>query len=451
MKNLIDTFRDRVASYMKSSAQVSLDERILVGVSGGVDSVALLDVLGVLGYECEVVHINYHLREQESVADETLVRQLSQQRELNLQVKHISAHTHAAGTGCSVQMIARDLRYAAFTEVALQQGLSTVAVAHHMDDQAESLLLNLNRGTGPEGLAAMRPVRPLTEQINLVRPLLGESRASIQAYATARNLKWREDRSNKDTKYLRSRLRASVMPNLNAETLARSAKLVAEWVDEVIRPMIDKSFSDAASGQSLSIAYLAQLPNVLARRLVIEALRKWLPGSPANEALAERILGLVNSQTGKQIEVGAGVIWRDRAYLVFTAEAKQERTEEMELLSESAEVAVPGGQVRLYLTLEEPSSLSDPEGVWLDAEKLELPLTVRRWLAGDRMRPLGMQGTKKISDLLTDDAVPAQERSSISVVCSGSTIAWVVGHRMAHEFRVTPSTQQYARLYYEQY
>ena len=450
MKNLTDTFRDRVASYMKRSAHVSLDERILVGVSGGVDSVVLLDVLGVLGYECEVVHINYHLREQESIADETLVRQLSQQRELNLHVKHISARNHAAGTGYSVQMIARDLRYAAFAEIALQQGLSVVAVAHHLDDQAESLLLNLNRGTGPEGLAAMRPVRPLTEQINLVRPLLGERRESIQAYATARNLKWREDRTNEDTKYLRSRLRVSVMPNLNAEALARSAVLVAEWVDEVIRPMIDRSFSDAASGQSLSIAHLTQLPNVLARRLVIEALRKWLPGPPANKALAEKILALVNSQTGKQIKVGKGVIWRDRTHLVFTASAEHILTGETELLSESTAVAVPGGQVRLHLTQKEPSSLADPAGVWLDAEKLVLPLTVRPWLAGDRMRPLGMQGTKKISDLLTDGAVPVQERRSVPVVCSGLTIAWVVGHRMAHEFRVTPSTQQYARLYYEQ-
>ena len=450
MKSPIDAFRDRVASCMKRTVHVSPDERILVGVSGGMDSVVLLDVLGMLGYECEVVHINYHLREQESVADEALVCELCQQRELNLQVRHIYARTHATDTGCSVQMVARDLRYAAFTEIALQQGLSVVTVAHHMDDQAESLLLNLNRGTGPEGLAVMRPVRPLTEQINLVRPLLGESKASIQAYATARNLKWREDRSNKDTKYLRSRLRASVMPSLNTETLARSARLVAEWVDEVIRPMIDRSFSEATNGQSLSIAYLKQLPNVLARRLVIEGLRKWLPGSPASEALAERILALVTSQTGKQIEVGEGVIWRDRTHLVFTASGKQRRTEETELLSECTAVAVPGGQVRLYLTQKEPSNLSDPAGVWLDAEKLVLPLTVRRWLAGDRMRPLGMQGTKKISDLLTDDAVPAQERGSVAVVCSGSTIAWVVGHRMAHEFRVTPSTQQYARLHYEQ-
>lgn len=450
MKNPIDAFRDRVASYMKRMTHVSLHERILVGVSGGMDSVVLLDVLGMLEYECEVVHINYHLREQESAADEALVRELCMQRELNLQVRHIYARTHAADTGYSVQMVARDLRYAAFSEIALQQGLSVVTVAHHMDDQAESLLMNLNRGTGPEGLAVMRPVRPLTEQVNLIRPLLGESRASIQVYATARNLKWREDRSNKDTKYLRSKLRASVMPSLNAETFARSARLVAEWVDEVIRPMIERSFSDARSGQSLSIEYLKQLPNVLARRLVIEGLRKWLPGSPANETLAERILALVNSQTGKQIEVGEGVVWRDRAHLVFTASTKQIGTEETKLLSECTAVAISGGQVRLYLTQKEPPSLSDPAGVWLDAEKLVLPLTVRRWLAGDRMRPLGMQGTKKISDLLTDDAVPAQERRSVPVICSGTTIAWVVGHRMAHEFRVTPSTQQYARLYYEQ-
>ena len=450
MKNLIDSFRDRVASYMERIAHVSPGERILVGVSGGIDSVALLDVLGMLGYECEVAHINYHLRGHESVADEALVHELCQQQELNLHVRHICARTHAADTGCSVQMAARNLRYTSFTEIAAQRCISVVAVAHHIDDQAESLLLNLNRGTGPEGLVAMRPVRPLTEQINLMRPFLEESRASIRAYASARDLEWREDRSNKDMKYLRSQLRASVMPNLNAETLARSARLVGEWVDEVIRPMIDRNFSVATRGQSLSIVHLTQLPNVLARRLVIEGLRRWLPESPANEALAGRILALVNSQTGKQIKVGGGVIWRDRTHLVFTASAEQKKTKETELLSENTAVAVPGGQVRLYLTQQKPSNLSDPTGVWLDAGKLVLPLKVRSWLAGDRMRPLGMQGTKKISDLLTDDAAPTQERRHVPVVCSGATIAWVVGYRMAHEFRVTPLTQQYARLYYEQ-
>lgn len=443
------SFRDRVAAYMKHTGQVTAGERVLTGVSGGVDSVVLLDVLSRLGFGCEVIHINFQLRGSDSDEDEKFVRDLCAQRGLKLHVHQTPACPHAAGTKRSVQMAAREIRYSLFTKTASERQITSVAVGHHCDDQAESLLINLNRGTGLEGIAGMRPVRRLDVSCNLIRPLLTETRDSIRAYAEARHLEWREDISNQDHKYLRSKLRTKVMPHLNARALARSANLVGQWVDQFIAPAITKNFDAASEGQSLDITYLEQIPNVLAQRLVIEGLRHWIPQARADEATAQRIMALIHMQPGKRVEVGGGVIWRDRNYLTFSDSIGHEPMERSKLFGDSNPVAIPGGKLRLDLSHTKPENLPGLDEAWLDADRLTMPLTVRNWRPGDRIRPLGMEGTKKVSDLLTDIEVPASIRKDAIVVCSEGEIVWVVGYRLSHTFRIMHTTRNYARLYFE--
>ena len=443
------SFRDRVAAYMKHTSQVTAGERILIGVSGGVDSVVLLDVLDGLGFGCEVIHINFQLRSSDSDEDEKFVRNLCAQRELKLHVHQAPVRSHAAGTKRSVQMAAREIRYSLFTKTASEQQITSVAVGHHCDDQAESLLINLNRGTGLEGIVGMRPVRCLEASCNLIRPLLAETRDSIRAYAEAQYLEWREDMSNQDEKYLRSRLRTKVMPHLNAEALARSANLVGQWVDQFIVPAITESFDAASEGQSLDITYLEQIPNVLAQRLVIEGLRHWIPQAPADEVTAQRVMALIHMQSGKRVEVGGGAIWRDRNYLTFSDSIDHKPMERSKLFGDSSPVAIPEGQIRLNLSHTKPDNLHGSDEAWLDADRLTVPLTVRNWRPGDRIRPLGMEGTKKVSDLLTDIGVPASKRKDTIVVCSKGEIVWVVGYRLSHTFRIMDATRNYARLYFE--
>lgn len=450
MTNEIKSFHDRVSAYMKHTCQVDTCTRILVGVSGGIDSVILLDVLGSLGYKCEVIHINFQLRGSDSDGDEKFVRDLCTRRQLKFHAHQASAHLHAEDTDQSVQMAAREIRYSLFAQTASEHQITTVAVGHHGDDQSESLLINLNRGTGLEGIAGMRPVRPLNEQHDLIRPLLAETRASIHAYADARHLSWREDLSNQNEKYLRSRIRSKVMPHLNSSALARSSNIARQWIDQVIIPMIAEAFAAASEGRSLNITYLKQVPSVLAQRLVIEGVRRWIPCAPADETAAKRIMSLIDLQAGKRIQLGGGEVWRDRNHLTFSDSISHKPMKRAKLFADSSPVAIPGGQLRLDLSHTKPTHpLLDPDEAWLDADMLTIPLMVRNWRPGDRIRPLGMEGTKKVSDLLTDISVPASKRKDAIVVCSKREIVWVVGYRLSHTFRILHSTRNYAQLCFE--
>jgi len=446
MQNQIRSFEDRIRSYMSRTDQNVEHHSVLVGVSGGVDSVVLLDVLCGLGHTCEVVHVNYHLRGKDSHEDEKFVSDLCHKCGLNLHLHDAPIHDHVANLSSSIQMIAREVRYDLFVQTAMKREISVVAVGHHADDQAETLLMNLNRGTGPEGIAGMRPMRPLDRQITLIRPFLAESRDSILAFARARNLQWREDSSNQDNKYLRSKIRSSVIPHLNAKALARSSHLVRQWMDQVITPLIQDQFSAISEESSLKITALKNLPDILAQRLVMEGVRRWIPDAIVDEALVERIIGLMDLQSGKRIEAGGGLIWRDRHHLIFQKSSLRQSIQEVQCLSGSTSVAIPAGSLQLNFFHEPPEELHMDDGIWLDAEKLDLPLTVRTWLPGDRIQPYGMEGTKKISDLLTDLAISVTERKQVMVVCSGEDIVWVVGHRMSHQFRITNSTRKYAKI-----
>lgn len=443
----MNNFYDRVAAYMKRTGQATPHARILVGVSGGIDSVVLLDVLCELGYVCDVIHVNFQLRGSDSEGDEQLVREACAERNLRIHVHPASARFHARNEKCSIQMAARDLRYNVFAQIADLHRISAVAVGHHSDDQAESLLINLNRGTGPEGMVAMRPRRSLGQYSHLIRPLLAETRDSVRTHAEARKLTWREDASNDDDAYLRSRIRSRVMPHLNSQALARSASLMGHWVEQVIRPMIAEQVAAASEGQSLKIDYIRQLPDILARRVVMEGLRKWMPWASVDEVLVERIMDLMGTQSGKRVEVGPGAVWRDRKHLMFADLHQEEPVQNGKLSVGSDPIHIPQGLLQLDLIAEHPTQFGGPDVAWLDAATLTFPLTIRNWRPGDRIHPLGMQGTKKVSDILTDAAVPASVRSKVTVVCSGDTIAWIVGYRLSQKFRVTTSTQKYARIY----
>ncbi len=446
MTSLINSFQDRVSDYMDRTCQAKAGQRILVGISGGIDSVVLLDVLDRLGFKCEGIHINFQLRGNESDKDEKFVRDFCIQRKLPVHTHQAPARTYATENKCSIQMAARELRYSLFAKVADQQRIATVAVGHHSDDQSETLLINLNRGTGLDGIGGIRPKRVLGGQIRLIRPLLMETRSTIHAYADACKLKWQEDSSNLDPKYLRSRLRTQVIPHLNSLTLARSASLVGQWFDEVIKPLIDEHFTAATLDRSLKIKYLRTLPDVLAQQMVIEWLKKCIPQVPVTEMLVTQIIQLINSHPGKRIEIGGVNIWRERDLITFSDSMIKSSYQGSELYPSSDPLLIPGGQLQLDLISDEPAQLNDPNTAWLDAKLLEFPLIVRNWLPGDRIHPLGMQGTKKVSDLLTDKAAPSSQRAKIPVVCSNETIVWVVGYQISHQFRVTKSTDRYARI-----
>jgi len=454
-------FFTAVASFIQQHGLLEDGARVLAAVSGGVDSMACLSVLCRLGHDVHALHANYGLREGAD-ADEALVRRwcTEQNPSVPLTVVSLDAEARAEAENESLQEAARRLRYEALAERALEIDAAAVATGHHRDDQAETLLLNLVRGSGPEGLAGMRPSRPLREapSIPLVRPLLDARRDDIEVYAENVDLPWRTDPTNRSLDYDRGVMRTEILPRLAdhfegvQESLARSASLLREYVDQALRPAleerIEEAFVDCDAGGWLSLAALTDEPPVWRRRLLLETLRRTLPTASYSYAVAEELDALVDAQVGRRVEVGGGTIWREREGLRFLPEVDR-----LKLLSPTSvdlgeSVPIPQGMLRIERSAKPPTSLDSgsPYVAYADADHLGSTLTVRTWDEGDRFRPLGLDGSKAVSDLLTDLQVPSHQRETICVLCTADHIAWVVGHRLDHRVRVRPNTDRVARL-----
>lgn len=429
---------------------------VVVGVSGGMDSVVLLLALQRLGYKPVVVHVNYGLRGDEADGDEALVKEMCEAEEVPCHTFHLDAKERAKEDGASLQEAARDLRYEAFAHVAQTEQIPVVAVAHHQEDQAETVLLQLLRGTGMEGLVGMRPKRRLQpgSDVMLIRPLLGIDRHTIHAYAKEHRMQWREDASNSDAKYMRNRLRQTVLPIIAEQFgrpavahIAETAEVLRGYVEATFEPHLATLWQKATRHRSkgLDIHVLRQQPVVWQQRLLLEALKTWLPEASRNRVFLQRIVTLIDAEPGKHVPCKGGAIWRERKLLIFAAEQHNALFNSL-MIERDGEYTVPHGVLHVEHTDVPQQWSKSADIVHVDADMLMYPLNVRYWQAGDRVQPLGMTKTKLVSDLLTDAKVPVHQRKHILVVQSGNDIAWVVGHRIGHCFQITASTKAAVKM-----
>lgn len=453
----------RIADFIKDHTLIPTGAPVLVGVSGGVDSVVLLHALSQLGYKVHAAHVNYQLRGPAADGDELFVRELCEELEVPFYATHVDTRAEAQRRGTSIQETARDIRYDYFTALALEHGLPIVAVAHHRDDQVETVLLNLLRGTGPEGLAGMPVRRPLGPgaPAELVRPLLGVWRREILAHAESLGLEWRTDVSNESLDYRRAAVRALILPtaeqyfgNAARENIARAADLVRGYVTETLQPSLENDWDlvareEADGSGRLAIPILSEFSPVRRRRIILEALRRWLPGAPLTHAATETVEQLLSAQPGRRVELKQGAVWNERDNLFFApASPTQIDTRQAHTFCLGESIELPHGTLSSELLESRPDSLDSgsPYHIYLDAAQLEPELTARPWQPGDRFQPLGMPHSKKISDFLTDAKIPPSARKHACVVCSGEWIVWVVGLRIAHEARIRPETSRIAKF-----
>ena len=445
---------DRVRRYIDLHRMIEAGETVLVGVSGGIDSMVLLHILLTLDVRVEVAHVNYQVRGDESNADELLVSQYCEDRNIPCHVFRPDPIEEKKGD--SFQEIARSIRYGYFETKACERSIKRVAVAHHLDDQAETVLLKLFTGSGIEGLSGMAPVRQLgfeSENI-LLRPLLECTRSDIAAYAAAQGVSWREDRTNAGIIYRRNVLRNLIMPLVEEHFgpfapahIARSASILKGYWEHTVRPELVKRLNACMAHETgINIKALQNEPSVWRKRIVLEVLYRWQTEGKVTMHTVEAILNLVDVQVGRKVVISGGVIWRERDQLVFKPDAECRHDYYLLDVNTAIRFSEGGLQAQLEVPEIDPPVIMDRNVIVADRSRLSFPLLLRRWRSGDRMVPFGMQGRKKVSDILTDAKVPTSSRETVHVLESAGEVVWVVGVRMADTIKLDEMTEEVVRI-----
>lgn len=441
---------ERFEAFVSEHRLLEEGQRVIVGVSGGIDSVVLLHLLRKR-YDPIAAHIHHGLREDADL-DADFVSHLARAWEIEHRVIRVDVES-----GASVQGKARAARYDALQDIAESLKIERVAVAHQRDDVAETLLLHLFRGAGPGGWAALPVSRPISRDstITLIRPLRFASRREILDYARMHDLTWREDPSNENLGFRRIFVRNRVMPLLQegfgegvAERIAQSAEL-AELYREAGIPLDAEDRLQEASVEkgTLSIAVLASLPPIQQTGVILAFLTREAPEVIRSAAVAEEVAALISRQPGRRVELGEYVIWREPDVLRLTLA-------EPPPIEFSAAVASPGITRTPYGDLfmdhvESPHTEEiggDPLIEFADADKIDGKLLLRTWRAGDHMTPLGMTGKKNVSDLLSEKRIPHNKRGEQLVLLADSRILWLLGHRIAESIRITSDSSRFTRM-----
>jgi len=446
---------------------------LLVGVSGGVDSVCLLHILVTLSdrmnFDLHVAHLNHQLRGDESDADAEYVRRLARDLNVASTIDKRDVQEYQAIHQCSLEEAAREVRYAFFSEVAESLGGHTVAVAHTANDQAETILMHMIRGTGLSGLRGMRPLSrwnlPDGKLLTVVRPLLDASREETETYCSIHELWPCYDSSNRSLEFLRNRIRAEIMPQLLeynpniVESLSRMAHIVADdiaYLDNEVAQLSESIIEEFPQGILLNNKALSALPPALAHHLLRASFRRLL-GSLRDIELVhiESILHTLTQPAGKQLSLPYGLTFHGDYEKSIIAHGENPLAYLPPLDSESL-LNIPGETVvsgwRITAEVIEGKcevQASDQLTAYLDFDVTGNNLFIRSRQDGDRFQPLGMHDFKKLQDFMVDSKIPRAWRDDVPLVCTRDQIVWIVGWRIDHRARVTESTRRTMRLEFE--
>lgn len=429
------SFSERVRLTIDRYSMFTPADRILVGLSGGADSVALFRALHELGYPIATAHVNHGLRGEDASRDEDFVRDLASLFQIPIWVHRIAPGSLEG----NIEAAARNERHRFLEQMARERGCPRIALAHNLHDRIETFWMHLVRGAGTDGLLSMQPVRG-----SVVRPLIELDRVAIEDYLRGIGQAWREDLTNRDTSRTRNRIRHELVPALKDrfnpridEAVLRTLSILEadhQALDEVCRHWIEIHGTYRHPDFVIPVQELAGLPIAMQRRAVRSALRKVQPDlMDLSYERVEAILGLVSSQSGRLVEVpGGSRVERCFERLHFSKTPAQVAAYEY-ALPIPGEVHIPEAGRRIRATLVSSASGTSGNAVFADGERLGAYVRIRGWKHGDFYSPVG-QPAGKVRSLFQKAGIPRSQRSRWPVVVAGSSIVWVATFPVSREF-----------------
>lgn len=422
------------------------ETHLLLAVSGGVDSTAMTYLLWQLGFSIGIAHCNFQLRGASSDADQQLVSQMADRLDAPLHTRHFETRTYAREHGVSLEMAARELRYAWFNELRQQHAYSYLTTAHHLNDQVETLLLNLTKGTGLKGMTAIQPLNGYT-----LRPLLFATKQQLIQYATHHGLSWREDETNLHGTHDRNHIRHQVIPALQALNPSLEHTIYANiqhfrGIYTVWEQEQQEQWRQLARKQGN--CWFISRPELEVLEPLSPYLFAFLSPFGLNKDQLTRLQQALSHQPGALFYSDAYQVEVARDSLLVAPYPLQ--AEQQSIPGPDGTYQVNGFRFTLTLTEPQHLDLRAPAYAYLDADKLTFPLLLRPWQAGDRFYPLGMEHPKKLSDFFVDEHWPRLLKAQTLILQTRQgAIAWVVGSRLDERFKVTPGTKQVLAIHFE--
>ena len=420
-----------------------IGKRLLLATSGGLDSMIMVDLFHKLSFDIAMAHCNFQLRGIESFEDQKFVQNYADANEIDVFITQFDTLTFAKDFKLSIQVAARELRYSWFYELLETKKYDYILTAHHADDNLETFIINLIRGTGLEGLTGIP-----AQNGNIIRPLLIFSRQEIEQYAKEINMEWREDSSNISDKYLRNKIRHNVVPvlkELNPDFLSSFLKTQA-YLHESKAMAEDASilvYQQVAEEKGEEIHFdlnkLRKLPNYKSY------LYEWL--NEFKFSAWEDIYDLVDGQSGKQVFSDGFRLLKDRDSLILCPINNEDEIEEYYIFKDQKEINIPLNLSFLKVT---DTSLVSNTTIFVDEDKLWFPLVLRRWKHGDKFQPTGMEGkSKKVSKFFKDNKLSLIEKENSWILCSDNQIVWIVGFRQDERFKIGNRTKKILKIQLE--
>jgi tRNA(Ile)-lysidine synthase len=435
---------EKFISYYSNNDLFANTDKVLLAVSGGKDSVAMLNLFIENNLSFGVAHCNFQLRGEDADLDENFVREFSEKNKITFHTTTFSTQEYASEKGISIQMAARELRYEWFEKIRNEYNYKYIAIAHHKNDVAETMLINLTKGTG---LAGLHGIRNKNEKI--IRPILCFDKVEIDNYFKVNDLSYREDNSNSNTKYIRNSIRHQVIPKLEKinpsliETLNNSAKLFLNDEKIILDKVLEEKnrlFRSVGRGFQIKISDLKKLSPL--KSYLYYFLREY----GFNITTITDIILSFNNQSGKQFYSPTHQITKDRDFLILLK--IEDCVFDEKVINSFEELSqIDDWRIKMFQNDTKFKIRKDSKSANLDLDKIKFPLIIRNWKYGDSFQPLGMKGIKKLSDFFIDNKLSVPTKYEIKILTHQNKIVWVVGHRIDDNYKITEHTKNILVIY----